>query len=92
MAFVILRPMDKSKIVISEGVRPLWQTMIASIFFTLAIILLAMFFFGYEIVPLNGEDNSWNFGVFYFATACLVQGVIFSIVKSIFFDLENQKY
>jgi hypothetical protein len=92
MAFVILRPMDKSKIIISEGVRPLWQTMTASIFFTLAIILLAMFFFGYEIVPLNGKDNSWNFGVFYFATACMVQGVIFSKVKSIFFDLENQKY
>lgn len=68
MAFVVLRPMDKSKIIISEGVRPLWQTVIASFFYTLAIILLAMFFFGYEIVPSDGRDDSRNFGVFYIAT------------------------
>lgn len=92
MAFVILRPMDKSKIIISEGVRPLWQTLIASVFYTLAIILLAMFFFGYQIVPSDIKDDSRNFGVFYVATACMVQGIIFSNIKSIFFDLENQKY
>tara|TARA_A100000171_G_C2128501_1_gene145109 strand:+ start:1705 stop:2250 length:546 start_codon:yes stop_codon:yes gene_type:complete len=92
MAFVVLRPMDKSKIIISEGVRPLWQTVIASVFYTLAIILLAMFFFGYEIVPSDGMDDSRNFGVFYIATVCMAQGIIFSNIKSIFFDLENQKY
>lgn len=92
MAFVIFRPMGKSKIIISEGVRPLWQTLIASVFYTLAIILLAMFFFGYEIVPSDVKDNSRNFGVFYIATACMAQGIIFSNIKSIFFDLENQKY
>lgn len=92
MAFVILRPMGKSKIIISEGVRPLWQTLIASVFYTLAIILLAMFFFGYEIVPSDVKDNNRNYGVFYIATACMAQGIIFSNIKSIFFDLENQKY
>lgn len=84
--------MDKSKIIISEGVRPMWQTLVAAAFYTLTFILLAMFFFGYEIFPEEGMDNRWNFGVFYIAIACAAQGILFSSVKSIFFDLENQKY
>ena len=84
--------MHKSKIIISEGVRPLWQTLVAAAFYTLTFILLAMFFFSYEIFPEEGMDNRWNFGVFYIAIACAAQGILFSSVKSIFFDLENQKY
>ncbi|MBC8766611.1 hypothetical protein H4O18_01270 [Arenibacter sp. BSSL-BM3] len=84
--------MDKSKIIISEGVRPMWQTLVAAAFYTMTFILLAMFFFGYEIFPEEGMDNRYNFGVFYIAIACAAQGILFSSVKSIFFDLENQKY
>jgi len=84
--------MDKKKIIISEGVRPMWQTLVAAGCFTLTIILMVMFFFGYEIFPEDGMDNRWNFGVFYIAIACAAQGILFSSVKSVFFDLENQKY
>ena len=64
MAFVVLKQMAKGKIIISEGVRPLWQTLVAATFYTVTFILLAMFFFGYGIFPENGMDNRWNFGVF----------------------------
>ncbi|MBU2907086.1 hypothetical protein KO529_19955 [Arenibacter algicola] len=84
--------MDRKNIIISEGFRPLWQTLVAAAFYTLAVILLAMFFFGFEIFPDKGMDNSWNFRVFYIAVACAAQGILFSSVKSIFFDLKNKKY
>lgn len=70
----------------------MWQTLVAAGCFTLTIILMVMFFFGYEIFPEDGMDNRWNFGVFYIAIACAAQGILFSSVKSVFFDLENQKY
>tara|TARA_R110002111_G_scaffold70506_4_gene113746 strand:- start:100 stop:645 length:546 start_codon:yes stop_codon:yes gene_type:complete len=92
MAFVVLKQMAKGKIIISEGVRPLWQTLVAAAFYTVTFILLAMFFFGYGIFPENEMDNRWNFGVFYLAVACASQGILFSSVKSIFFDLENRNY
>ncbi|MCK0147442.1 hypothetical protein MWU78_17440 [Arenibacter sp. F26102] len=47
MAFVVLREMDKHKIIASEGVRSMWQTLLAAAFYTLAFILLAIFFFDY---------------------------------------------
>lgn len=81
----------RSKFIISEGLRPMWQTFVAAAFYTLTIILLAMFFFGYELFPEEGMDSRWNFRVFYIAIACAAQGVLFSSVKSIFFDLDNQK-
>ncbi|MCM4150578.1 hypothetical protein DHD05_03155 [Arenibacter sp. N53] len=84
--------MDRRKIIISEGVRPMWQTLVASAFYTLTLILLVMFFFGYEIFPEVGLNNRWNFRVFYIAIACAAQGILFSSVKSIYFDLEHQKY
>jgi len=84
--------MDRKKIIISEGFRPLWQTLVAAAFYTLTIILLSMFFFGFEIFPDKVMDSKWNFKVFYIAVACAAQGILFSSVKSIFFDLEKQKY
>ena len=92
MAFVVLKPMDNKNIIISEGIRPLWQTLIAAAFFTLAVIMLGMFFFGYEIFPVDGVSYKGNFGVFYIATACTAQGILFSSVKSVLFDLNNSKY
>ncbi|MCK0188726.1 hypothetical protein [Arenibacter sp. F20364] len=92
MAFVVLGPMEDKKIIISEGVRPLWQTLIAATFFTLAVIMLGMFFFGYEPFPVDGISNKGNFGVFYIATACTVQGILFSSVKSILFDIRKNRF
>jgi hypothetical protein len=84
--------MENKNIIISEGVRPLWQTLLATAFFTLAVIMFGMFFFGYELFPADGISNKGNFGVFYIATACTAQGILFSSVKSVLFDLGKNKF
>jgi hypothetical protein len=84
--------MDNKNIIISEGIRPLWQTLIAAAFFTLAVIMLGMFFFGYELFPVDGVSNKGNFGVFYIATAFTAQGILFARVKSVLFDLRENRF
>lgn len=64
---------------------------LASICFTLAIILLAMFLFEYDPFPKKGHTSKsgLNFYVFFYL---LAQGIFFSKVKNIHFRLEENKY
>ncbi|WP_089886702.1 hypothetical protein [Kriegella aquimaris] len=84
--------MKEEKIIISEGNRPFWQSVTASFFFTISVILMAMFFFGYEVFPSEGVSSRWDFGVLWLAIACASQGVLFSSVKRVFFDLDTKRY
>ena len=84
--------MEEKKIIISEGNRPFWQSVIASFFYTISVVLTGMFFFGYEIFPSEGVSPRWDFGVIWLAITCAAQGVLFSSVKRVFFDLEIKRY
>lgn len=84
--------MEKGKVIISEGNRPFWHSVVASVFYTLAILLVSMFFFGFEIFPKNGISSQWNFNMLIAATACMAQGILFSSVKFVFFDLSVKRY
>ncbi len=84
--------MGNKSIIITEGVRPLWQTLLATACYTLTVLFLATFFFGYELFPNTGIDNRWNFNLCYSAIVCAAQGVLFSSVKSIYFNLNNNTF
>ncbi|WP_339707436.1 hypothetical protein [uncultured Kriegella sp.] len=84
--------MEERKIIISEGNRPFWQSVIASFFYTISVVFTGMFFFGYEIFPSEGVSPKWDFGVIWLAIACTTQGVLFSSVKRVFFDLDTKRY
>ena len=84
--------MVRKNIIISEGNRPIWQTCIAAFLYTLALILLGMFFLAYEVVPFEVGSSKGDFRIFYVAVLCIVQGFLFSVVKSIFFDLKKKRY
>lgn len=92
MTFVVLIPMGNKNIIITEGGRPLWQTLLAAACYTLALLLLATFFFGYELFPKTGIDNRWNVKLCYSAIICAAQGVVFSSVKSIYFNLKDNTF
>lgn len=92
MVFLLYLFVEKRNIIISEGNRPLWQIIIAALFYTLAFILLGMFFFGYEIVFQEEIDSQGDIGAVWTAGFCISQGILFSSVKHIFFDLTNKKY
>lgn len=84
--------MGERKIIISEGNRPFWQSLTASFFYTISVVLLAMFFFGYEVFPSEGHSPRWDFSVIWLAIACLTQGVLFSLIKRVLFDLDTKRY
>jgi hypothetical protein len=80
--------MDKS-IIVSERHRPLWQRVIASLFFTAAIM-----YFVYILLYAHwSDDNLINIGhhiksvIYLFAF-----GVAFSFQKSVYIDLKNSKF
>ena len=84
--------MEKNKTIISEGNRPIWQIVIASLLFTLGFILCIMFFFGYDPFPEKNSVTKGDYGSLYLALLCFTQGFIFSVVKSILFDMGKLKY
>lgn len=82
----------RNKIIISEGNRPFWHSLVASVLYTVALILLAMFFFGYDVVPGRQGYSQWDFNAFIIAIPCAVQGIVFSSVKRALFDLDVKRY
>jgi len=48
--------------------------------------------FGYELFPKSGIDNRWNVKLCYSAIVCAAQGVVFSSVRSIYFNLKNNTF
>lgn len=83
--------MKDKNVIISEGYRPFWQIILAALCYTLAVLLLAMFFFGYEPFSENTSKGTRNFGLLYIGMLCISQGILFSVVKHIHFDLGQKK-
>lgn len=81
---------DKN-VIISEGNRPFWQIILATLCYTLAAILLAMFFFGYQPLSEQSVNASGDFNFLYIGVMCVSQGILFSAVKNIHFDVGNSK-
>jgi hypothetical protein len=79
----------KENIIVSEKMRPLWQRIIASLFFTAAIALLF-----YVLFKQNwSDDNSINIGHDIKSVIYLIGfGVAFSFRQSVYIDINNSKF
>lgn len=78
-------------VIISEGRRPFWQTIIAALLFTATIVLLFI-----AVVPLFVVFDMGTFigAVKFIFPAMLTFGYAlkFSTINNVYFDLENRKY
>lgn len=80
--------MEKN-IIVSEKQRPLWQRIIAALFFTAAFALML-----YMIIYVNWTDkNAINIGYDIKTVIYLIGfGVAFSFHQSVYIDIENSKF
>ncbi|MEX0275368.1 MAG: hypothetical protein AB3N16_13415 [Flavobacteriaceae bacterium] len=81
----------KGEVYISEGKRPIWQLIIASVLFTLGLILLLMAFTDYELIQVEGRTHGFDFGALWVSLFCFSNGLVFSVVQNLHFDLTHKK-
>ncbi len=83
--------MKPSKIILSEGNRPLWQLIIAAVHFTAIISILFIFVVNFEFTTslkkLKGSLSLIELAVFLLPSA-----LAFSVVKDVHFDLAQKRY
>lgn len=83
--------MKDKNVIISEGNRSFWQILVATLCYTLAALLLAMFFFGYQPLSDKSVNSIGDFSFLYIGVMCISQGILFSTVKNIYFDIGNRE-
>lgn len=83
--------MQKSNLIISEGNRPLWQRILAALFYTLSIMLLYAFFMNVE---LSFATKNVKGGLGLIEAAIFVFGLAlsFSVIKDVFFNIDTKQY
>lgn len=79
------------ELIVHEGSRPLWQTIIASFIFMVMFYFIyrmgqLFYYFGYSDVTLKSLPRL-VYGIVY----CLVLGLGFSVVKSVLIDIDTDK-
>lgn len=86
--------MEKKNVIISEGERPIWQLVIASLFYTLSIFIIAYYFYQFGsiifIYPIRAITATVPFLILAFCA--MLVGLRFSMKNIMFFDLENRKF
>ncbi len=80
--------MDSKHIIISENPRPLWQIMIASLFFTLAFAFIIFFFYK----KWNSIDGKSIARLVDAICYLIVIGVTFSFKKSVYIYIKKSKF
>lgn len=81
----------KDNIIISEGRRALWQTIIAALFYTVTIaLILLMILFLYIDFSLPMAINC--IGVFSIAAFTFTIALRFSLINNVYFDFVNKLY
>lgn len=82
---------EEFELIVHEGKRPFWQTLVAGTIFTLMFYLiyqtvLLFYHFGYSEFTLKCIPD-----LVYGITYCLVLGLGFSVVKSVLIDVDKDK-
>ena len=80
--------MDSKHIIISENPRPLWQILIASLFFTGAFALVILFFYQ----KWNSIDGKSITRLVDAISYLIVIGITFSFKKSVYIDFKKSKF
>lgn len=76
---------------ISEGTRPLWQIIIAALFYTAAFVSLYLFYETFTL-DLNQKRITAYFDIFKITGILIMLGISFSLVKDYQFDFKNNQY
>lgn len=86
--------MEKENVIISEGERPIWQFVIAALFFTLSIFFISYFFYRFGPLIFKNVFAAIVGAMLYFflAFCAILMGMRFSAKNTMFFDLENNKF
>ena len=87
--FLYSPSMEKESVIISEGERPIWQIIIASIFFTISIFFISNIFIS-GIKSEAGLANSIR--SIFLSIITFLMGLKYSTKSIMFFDLKNKKY
>ncbi len=76
---------------ISEGTRPFWQTIIAAMLYTAALVSL-YFFYQTIIIDIKSKKVEFYFDILEITSTLFFAGIGFSVVKDYLFDLKNNQY
>ncbi len=76
---------------ISEGIRPLWQIIIAALFYTGAFVSLYLFYETFSL-DINQKRLIAYFDILQLTGILIVLGISFSVVKDYQFDFKNNQY
>ena len=79
----------EENIIVSENQRPLWQRILASLFFTAAIVLLVYILYNANWADKNLRHIGYNFNTVVYLT---VLGIAFSFHKSVYIDIKKSKF
>ena len=83
---------NQKDILISDGERPFWQTIVAAFFYTVAFGLVILFVLSIiKISFINLKYSKDLTSLIYLIVFFFMGGLNFSLVTSIFFDLEKEK-
>ena len=82
---------EEFELIVHEGKRPLWQSIVAAILFSLMFYLIyqsarLFYYFGYSDFTLKSVPHL-VYGIAY----CLVLALGFSVVKSVLIDIDKDK-
>ena len=86
--------LDKKEIVVSQGKRPFWQIIIASLLFTLSFFFLFYGFYKFYLMGLHEANTKvikGNVSFFSLSIYAFLGGLHFSVYKTIFINTEKQK-
>ncbi|MFL9837601.1 hypothetical protein ABS768_08835 [Flavobacterium sp. ST-75] len=78
-------------VIISEGRRPFWQTIIAALFYTVTAGLLLMAVIAF-FLELSMETLKGIIGIVSLSIVTFAYALKFSAINNVYFDLENRKY
>ena len=82
----------EKEIVVSEGQRPLWQRVIAALLYTVMFFTLLFYFYLLHNSGLEDLKKVRNItGLLQISFYCFIGGLNFSIVKTLFINLEKEK-
>ena len=76
---------------ISEGTRPIWQTFIAAMLYTAALVSL-YFFYKTFYIDLENKRIEYYLDILEITAILFSAGIGFSVVKDYLFDFKNKQY
>lgn len=83
--------MNNRKLIISEGNRPFWQLILASVHYTAIVCLVFFFVIGWEFTA-ETKVLKKSFRLLEAAILLVPSALAFSMVKDLLFDLDVKKY